>query len=476
MAEALCAALAAGLRTHASGRGWFWIDDGGYGAPRRSYLGISPETIAAHPGEEQAFTQTLTDRWEAERPPAGSAHAGSLAADEPFGGGWVVALSYEFGVRRMGIPVDYGEGPPALALCAPVVIVVDHATGDVRVVGEVDSPSGPELMRVTRNIVRDASQGISDRAENGAFHGVDESEIARAAWRFDDAQYERLIGDAQRLIADGEAYVLCLTNQALVHTADEDRKGVGGGPSAERDGSSPPDPLDTFLRLRATSDAPRAGLIVHGDTALLSASPERFLERRGSRIRTVPIKGTRPRSVDPHRDDRLARELAADPKERAENTMIVDLLRNDLHRVCEPDSVRVPSLCVVESYRQVHQLVSVIDGELSSEATLWEAIDALFPGGSMTGAPKQRAIEHLARLEGGPRGFYSGCFGWIGSDGGSAGLAMTIRSIEFTGGRVQIGAGGGITSDSQPAAEITEVHLKARAMLAALAPRRTRYP
>lgn len=234
-------------------------------------------------------------------------------------------------------------------------------------------------------------------------------------------------------------------------------------------------------------------MIVAGERALVSASPERFLSAypldrggdgidrgggRGLGIATHPIKGTRMRGGDPARDAELAAELRADPKERAENLMIVDLMRNDLSRVCAVGTVAVDGFLRVESHPHVHQLVSTVRGVLAEGADIRDAIACCFPGGSMTGAPKRSSVDILAGLEPGPRGLYSGCFGWI-DDGGAAELAMTIRSVELRGiggasPRALVGAGGGVTADSDPDRELAEKHLKARPLLAVLARPATR--
>ena len=215
-----------------------------------------------------------------------------------------------------------------------------------------------------------------------------------------------------------------------------------------------------------TRDSGRRRLRI-GGRALLSASPEQFLHARGGVIRTRPIKGTRPRGADAATDEALAAELAADPKERAENVMIVDLMRNDLSRVCVPGSIRVDGLWTVESYPAVHQLVSIVSGTAAEGTTVGTLLEAAFPAGSMTGAPKLSAMTRLRELEDGPRDIYAGCFGYIGADG-SLDLAMVIRSIVVDEGAAFVGAGGGITWGSVPAAEVREVATKARAPLAAL--------
>jgi anthranilate synthase component 1 len=184
-------------------------------------------------------------------------------------------------------------------------------------------------------------------------------------------------------------------------------------------------------------------------------------------VTTRPIKGTRPRGLTPEDDQRLADELRGSDKEQAENLMIVDLMRNDLSVVCDTGTVAVPELMVVESYASVHQLVSTVTGQLRTDADLVDLIDASFPAGSMTGAPKRRAVELLAGWEQAPRGYYSGVWGVWRADG-SATLAMTIRTAVITQGSMTLGVGGGITALSEPGSEIAEVGIKAMPFLRAL--------
>jgi len=184
-------------------------------------------------------------------------------------------------------------------------------------------------------------------------------------------------------------------------------------------------------------------LIRVGELTIVAASPETFLEvSSGGEVITKPIKGTRPRGETPEDDARLAHELVTSEKERAENLMIVDLMRNDLSKVCEVGSVSVPILCEVESYSTVHQLVSTVVGQLRAGIDLWGILRECFPAGSMTGAPKKRAMEVLNDQESGPRGYYSGIFGMWRVDG-SATVAMTIRSAMVYPDHLTLGVGGG---------------------------------
>ncbi|GAB3405352.1 hypothetical protein GCM10027515_18580 [Schumannella luteola] len=268
-----------------------------------------------------------------------------------------------------------------------------------------------------------------------------------------DADYLAQVRACQAAIRDGEAYQLCLTTEVRV--------------------DAHPDPLELHRRVRAASPTHHGALLSIGGTALVSASPERFLTvTPDGTVETSPIKGTRPRSADPGDDARLAAELLASDKERAENLMIVDLMRNDLTRIGDPGSVEVTQLLEVESYAQVHQLVSTVRARLRPGLDAVDAIASCFPAGSMTGAPKRRATEILDALENRARGPYAGCFGYLGVDG-AADLAMTIRTIVLdasTGGRggARIGTGGGITALSVPDEELEETRVKAAPLIAAL--------
>jgi len=217
---------------------------------------------------------------------------------------------------------------------------------------------------------------------------------------------------------------------------------------------------------RAASPAPFAATLSFADHAVVSASPELFLRRRGNAIETRPIKGTRPRSADAAADARLAAELQASAKDRAENVMIVDVLRNDLGRVCRPGSVEVPELCALERFPQVWHLTSTVRGTLRMEVDPFELLHACFPGGSITGAPKIRAMELLEGLEPVRRHLYTGAIGWIGWDG-NADWSVAIRTATATAGALYWSAGGGITADSDPDAEYRESLAKAAGLLAA---------
>jgi para-aminobenzoate synthetase component I len=228
-------------------------------------------------------------------------------------------------------------------------------------------------------------------------------------------------------------------------------------------------PLDLYGRLRERCPSPYGCYFDLGDFQILSASPEQFLKVDDGEVVTRPIKGTRPRGRTPDEDAALLRDLTTNPKDRAENVMIVDLLRNDLGRVCEFGTIRVPKVCEVETYNYVHHLVSEVRGKLRADRTPFDLLRAAFPGGSVTGAPKVRAMEIIAELEPTARGPYCGSVGFIGFDGA---MESNILIRTFTAGRgwLQFPVGGGIVADSDPEREYEETLHKAAGLLRALAP------
>jgi len=230
-------------------------------------------------------------------------------------------------------------------------------------------------------------------------------------------------------------------------------------------------PFTVYRRLRALSPAPFAAYLMCGEgRAVASASPERFLHLEADgRIQTRPIKGTRPRGATPEEDADLADTLLTSDKDRAENLMIVDLLRNDLSRVSTFGSVRVTGLCLLESYANVHHLVSVVEGRLMAGLGPVDLLRATFPGGSITGAPKIRAMEIIAELEPTRRGPYCGSIAWLGFDGAME-SSIVIRTITMNDAVALAQAGGGIVADSDPAAEYDETITKAQALLDSLDP------
>ncbi|MGN6723321.1 MAG: anthranilate synthase component I family protein [Marmoricola sp.] len=269
----------------------------------------------------------------------------------------------------------------------------------------------------------------------------------RAATSHAPAAYEAAFAEVQRRLRAGDSYEINLTRRVAL--------------------DSKRDPDQVFATLCDINPAPYAAHIWHDGTHVLSASPESFVSILGGRVRTMPIKGTTARSSDPAEDVANRERLANDPRYRAENLMITDLMRNDLSQVCAPGSVEVIDLMHVESYSAVHQLVTTVEGDLTPGITAVEAIRALFPAGSMTGAPKQRTMEIIDAVEDTPRGVYSGALGWI--RGNECELSVVIRTlIRDPANRWHAGTGGGITVHSDAASEWDESEWKLNRLVSAL--------
>lgn len=394
-----------------------WLDAGPDAREGFSYVGLDVEPPLTTWQDVRAATQALPPRVSAQRPSRGGL--------SPLG--WVGWRAYD---------------SEACFARVNTVIEFDHARHEVTVV----TCRGEDATHRARAIIAEAS------GENPG--SVRDNMVQRAlggAWRHTDDEYLANIEACRSEIAAGNAYQLCLTNTYRVDAPFD-----------------PQSALAVYRSLRRENPSHHGAFISLNNTALLSSSPEVFLSVSPSgRVVTKPIKGTRPRGATAQKDKALRDELANSPKERAENVMIVDLMRNDLSRVAVEGSVAVDTLLAVETYANVHQLVSTVSAQLRPECTAADAIDACFPAGSMTGAPKISAMQILSELEGDPRGIYSGAYGFLGEDG-SAELAMVIRSliIDHTGAR--IGSGGGITIDSSPKEELAEMHLKAEPLLRAL--------
>ena len=323
-------------------------------------------------------------------------------------------------------------------------MLFDHDTRNITMVGHFEREADFEHW-VQAILLRLALAG-GEKAV--VLHRAKPANLGHASVRHSRAEYLELIKKAQQHIAAGDVYQLCLTNQISVETDAN--------------------PLVTFLRLRDSNPAPYACFIRHGNRALVSSSPEQFFSLSAEgQVSTKPIKGTRARHVDPVEDAQVANELQNNAKERAENLMIVDLMRNDFSKFCLEGTVQVEKLFDIESYSTVHQLVSTVTGQLDPAINPVSALLSAFPGGSMTGAPKLRAQQLIREFESGERGVYSGISGVIGVDGNIE-MAMNIRCLVFENGTVTIGVGGGITSDSDPAAEFEETQLKAKALLTVL--------
>jgi anthranilate synthase component 1 len=385
----------------------------------------------------QGTPVTLTTHWRAEVRAAWQKLAlGSSGDLEGIPLGVHLVLPYELAGETLGVPTHEEAIPRALVVTQ--LMAISHDTGEV-----VSYSLG------AHDELTDWADSIDQALEASAPLPLPDLSVSHSvSWRDSEERYLEMIRRAQDFIAQGDAYQLCVTTSLTLHGAV--------------------DPVGLHRVMRESNPTHHQALIRFADVTIVSASPETFvsLSKEGV-VSTRPIKGTRPRGSTPTEDQALAQELLESDKERAENLMIVDLMRNDLSRVCETGTVRVPELLVVESYATVHQLVSTITGQVREGLDVVDLLEATFPAGSMTGAPKKRAVEILQQLEGHPRGLYSGAYGVWRADG-SAEFAMTIRTAVVGPDSLTIGVGGGITALSQPSEEIREVGIKAKAFLRAL--------
>ncbi|HUB98865.1 MAG TPA: aminodeoxychorismate synthase component I [Solirubrobacterales bacterium] len=364
-------------------------------------------------------------------------------------GGYVGYLGYECKADCGSPNVHSSDLPDAAMMLADRVVAVDHAEERSHVfalaVGE--DPEAEEWLEMAADLVAGAI--AEEPEERPLAPPPDAGGHVRFECGRGREQYLADIGRCHAELEAGESYEVCLTDQIST--------------------SASPDPFDLYRQLRRSNAAPFAAFLRFGENAIVSSSPERFLSvDRQRRVQARPIKGTISRSEDPHEDAARRDFLASDEKTKAEHLMIVDLLRNDLGRVSEVDSVRVPDLMVVEPYATVHQVVSTITGRLEPGRTAAECVRACFPGGSMTGAPKERTMEIIDDIEDEARGVYSGAIGYFGLDG-TTDLSIVIRTIVMRPGRTTIGAGGAIVMQSDPEEEFDEILLKARAPMAAIA-------
>jgi len=363
------------------------------------------------------------DRFVVESPRAG----GGLPF--PLAGGVVACLSYELGASLAPRPVRHAPVDPLAVLRRydPMLVYDRRRAQYTLVAGSAAAARVPWLERLSRPTpVWDGPLGA-----------------AALAATTPDEDYRAAVRRILAYLAAGDCYQVNLTRAFAAPLA---------GP-----------PWALLERLARRHPAPYTGYLDLGDQIVVANSPELLLRRRGRHVETRPIKGTRPRDEHAVHDVALVAELRRDPKERAEHVMIVDLERNDLGRVCEAGSVRVAALARVESHRSVHHLVSVVSGTLCDGVDVGALLLATFPGGSITGAPKVRAMEIIAELEPHPRGVYTGALGLVAPTG-DVELSLPIRTAVVTDGRVRWHAGGGIVADSDPERELAEAWLKTAAL------------
>jgi len=354
--------------------------------------------------------------------------------------------SYEFGQKILGQkPTKTPTPEPDIFLARFASLVVhDYVSGKTKVIGDRKQARKLEHLIQSHG---EALAGSAARISNLKF------EISAGSTPitsdFTKSEYIEAVRNIQERIRDGDTYQTNLTQQF----------------TAELSADTTPEKI--FERLRHDHPVPFSAFIRRGDSAIVSASPERFFRiDRDRSITTSPIKGTRRRGTSESEDQRMREELLASEKDRAENTMIVDLLRNDLGRVCKYGSVRVDKLCDLETHPTFHHLVSTISGDLRDDAKFSEVLTALFPCGSITGAPKISTMQIIDEIEPSPRGLSMGAIGY--AIDGEIELSVAIRTMVFRDDAATFNVGGGITIDSDPEAEYEESLLKAKALLDAL--------
>ena len=402
-----------------------------------SYLMRRPQrtlTLEGRPGEN-AF-QAMSEAFGPRLP--------SLADGPPFQGGWAGLAAYELGAQAEPVALDrHRDWPDLVCGLYLQLLAFDHRARRVLAVGRGADRAEAESR------ARSAAAWLTSAAEPAPF----ETALACDLEASSAEDYEAAVAQVVRRIEAGEIFQANIARRWRGHLA----RGAG--------------PYDLFARLAAVSPAPMAGYYRLPGKAVVSNSPERFVRADAEgRVETQPIKGTRPRGADARADAAQAAQLKADPKDRAENLMIVDLMRNDLSRVCRPGTVRAPRLFELQSFANVHHLVSTVIGRLCEGVGPAEVLKATFPPGSITGAPKVQAMKVIAALEP-PRGPYCGSLFWAGLDGAmdSSVLIRTVACVlDVHGWRLEAGAGAGLVADSLPRSERLETEAKIAAILTAL--------
>ncbi|MHC5538518.1 aminodeoxychorismate synthase component I [Singulisphaera rosea] len=358
----------------------------------------------------------------------------------PFTGGLIGFYGYDLApsLERLSRRIARDSRLPDIAFSLyDTVVTLDHASGQADLWSHDFLGEGEGALQGRLDDWRQALEGIEIPKE------PPRSELGDIESNFTREEYLDAVRRILEYIAAGDIFQANLSQRFTVR--------------------GNPEPLDLYLGLKAQSPAPFAAYLQWDDLAVVSASPEWFFETRGDRLVTRPIKGTRPRGHSPDDDARLATELATSVKDRAELTMIVDLERNDLGRTCRFGTVRVLDPLTVESFAQVHHLVATVEGQLRAGAGPIEVIRAMFPGGSITGAPKIRAMEIIDELEPTRRSLYTGAIGYYGR-GGTSAFNIAIRTMLVEGDRVSYQVGGGIVADSDPEAEYLETLAKGRGL------------
>jgi len=417
---------------------------------RYTILACDPAETIICPNPPGTDPVAMLDRAVGQTPRIGAAPP--VDGNVPFPGGWIGFLAYEAGRWLERLPARTGFHrflPTAWFALYDAAAIYDRLCEQWLLVG-VDWPRGSRFgKRPPVNTRLRQLQATLGRSVATDDQGYSQTAL-RARPDFSRREYERAVARAIEYIAAGDIFQVNLSQRLVVATEQ--------------------DPADLFLRLRRHNPSSFGAYLRPPGAAIVSASPELFLSLRGRDVLTRPIKGTRRRAADPDEDARLREELRQSPKDRAELAMIIDLERNDLGRVCEYGSIRVVEAAAMECHPTVHHLVATVAGRLREGLNAVDLLRATFPGGSITGAPKIRALQIIDELEPVPRGVYCGSIGYVALDG-SATFNIAIRTIAIGAGEAEVYAGGGIVADSTPGGEYDETLAKAAALLEALGAR-----
>lgn len=418
-----------------------WLDSGGSG--RYDILVAQPvETIITLGGQTQIQNKYGLNSSEQEPFDLLRQQLGASIeplSEIPFAGGVLGYWGYDLARRYHRIPeiAKDAENMPEMAVgIYDWAVILDHQELSAKLVSRLRFAETEQILPQLLEKLNSLPQH-EKKEKPFCVQGAITSNLTLAAYR-------NAFDAVQRFLHEGDCYQVNLAQRYAA-------KATG-------------DAFAAYLELRRLNPAPYSAFLDFPYAQILCVSPERFLKVEQAKVETKPIKGTRPRSSDVTEDVRLAEELSNHQKDRAENLMIVDLLRNDLGKSCEPGSVRAPKLFEVESFANVHHLVSTVEGKLRKGRDALNVLRDCFPGGSVTGAPKQRAMEIIEQLEPHRRGVYCGAIGYIGHDG-NMDTNIAIRTLVYSEGAIRCWAGGGIVADSKCDAEYQETLDKATGML-----------
>ncbi len=369
-------------------------------------------------------------------------HVDENDSELPIVSGAIGYFSYDYGRERQGIVSGEEEIvhiPEAAVTFYDFFIIEDCHKKEIWLIADGITDDAEQMLaeaeKHCKKAILSGEKRTNGKAEITVFPN------------FEKEEYKQAVADMIRYIIEGDIYIANMTQQLTIESKKE--------------------PLDVFYDLREANPSPFGGYLDYGEYQIICASPERFLQMKNGTVHTRPIKGTRKRGETPEEDRMMREELQNSEKDKSELLMIVDLERNDLNRVCVPGSVKVTELFTVEEYATVFHLVSDIEGTLQEGKNVMDLLDAAFPGGSITGAPKYRAMEIIDELEHGKRNLYTGSIGYLTLDG-DCDFNIVIRTALHKDGKYHLGVGGGITAESDLEFEYEETLQKAKAILEAL--------